>query len=81
MAETMNKVVFWDVTPCGRCKSRRFGETHGLHHQCEKNQLVFLRSVLQLLVTANVVPRALILVTLMMEVFLRNVGSYKSHTV
>jgi ethanolamine utilization microcompartment shell protein EutL len=30
--ETINKLrvkngVFWDVTPCGSCKSRRFGET------------------------------------------------------
>jgi hypothetical protein len=40
-------------------------------------------SMCQLLVTANVVPSSLILVTLMMEAggatFLQNVGSYKSH--
>jgi hypothetical protein len=23
----MNKAVFWDVTPCGSCKNRRFGGT------------------------------------------------------
>jgi hypothetical protein len=38
--------VFWDVTPCGCCKSR---------------------SVLRLLVTANIVPSSPILVTLMLE--------------
>jgi hypothetical protein len=59
----MKNAVFWDVTPCGSCKNRRFGGTYPLHHLCE----VFLRSVLQLLVTANVVPSSLILVTLMME--------------
>jgi predicted hotdog family 3-hydroxylacyl-ACP dehydratase len=42
----------------------------------------FLRSMRRLLVTASVVPSSPILVTLMKEVlkFLRNVGSYKSHT-
>jgi hypothetical protein len=25
-AVTMKNVVFWDVTPCGSCKNRRFGE-------------------------------------------------------
>jgi hypothetical protein len=27
MAVTMKNGVFWDVTPCGSCKNRRFGET------------------------------------------------------
>jgi hypothetical protein len=26
-AETMKNGVFWDVTPCGSCKNRRFGRT------------------------------------------------------
>jgi hypothetical protein len=26
-ALTMKKVVFWDATPCGSCKNRRFGGT------------------------------------------------------
>jgi hypothetical protein len=51
-AVTKKNAVFWDVTPCGCCKIQ---------------QLVFLRSVLRLLVTANVAPRALILFTLMMD--------------
>jgi hypothetical protein len=40
------------------------------------------RNVFQFLVTAKVVPRSPILVTLMMEAIhsFRNVGSYKSHT-
>jgi hypothetical protein len=49
----MKNGVFYDVTPCGSCKG-------------DKNRL-FLRSVCRLLVTANVVPRSPILVTLMME--------------
>jgi hypothetical protein len=53
----MKNGVFLDVMPFGPCKNRRFGGTHFL----------FLRSVRRLLVTANVVPRSPILVTLMME--------------
>jgi hypothetical protein len=49
--------VFWDVTPCGSSKNRRFGGT------C----LVFLRSVRRLLVTASVVPSSPIVVNLMRE--------------
>jgi hypothetical protein len=55
----MKSVVFWDVTPCGSCKNRRFGGTYQV--------LVFLRSVRRLLVTANIVPSSSIFVTLMME--------------
>jgi hypothetical protein len=39
-----------------------------LHHQGDKNNIAFLRSVRRLLVTANVVPSSPIIVTLMMEV-------------
>jgi hypothetical protein len=53
----MDDAVFWDVTPCGSCKNRRFGGTYRR-----------LRSVPRLLVTANVVPSSPILVTRMMEV-------------
>jgi hypothetical protein len=43
--------------------------------------IVFIRSVSQLLVMANIAPISPTLVTLMMELILfRNVGSYKSHT-
>jgi hypothetical protein len=77
-AVTMKNAVFWDVTPCDSCKSRRFGGTYRFHHQGDKNRrsrnvssnsvsrIVFLRSVLRLLVTANV-PSSPILVTPMME--------------
>jgi hypothetical protein len=73
----MKNGVFWVVTPCGSCKNRRFGGTWLLLHQGDKN-----RSVRRLLVAACVVPIAPIFVTLMKEApgFLRNVGSYKSHT-
>jgi hypothetical protein len=28
--------IFWDVTPCGSCKNRRFGGTSRLHHHSER---------------------------------------------
>jgi hypothetical protein len=58
----VKNAVFWDVTPCGSCKNSRYGGTYRLHHQGDKN-----RSLLRLLVIANIVPRSPILVTLMME--------------
>jgi hypothetical protein len=51
----MTNGVFWDVTPCG-----------SLTAEFRKN-LVFLRSLRRLLVTASVVPNSPILVTLMKE--------------
>jgi hypothetical protein len=30
--------AFWDVTPCGSCKNRRFGGTQRLLHQGDKNR-------------------------------------------
>jgi hypothetical protein len=33
----MKNGVFWDVTPCGYYKNRRFGGTYRFHHQCGKN--------------------------------------------
>jgi hypothetical protein len=36
MAVTVKNAVFWDVTPCGSCKSRRFQGMYGLHHQGDK---------------------------------------------
>jgi hypothetical protein len=32
--------VFWDVTPCGPCKNRRFGGTQRLLHQGDKNRWI-----------------------------------------
>jgi hypothetical protein len=34
----MKNSVFWDVTPRGFCKNRRFGGTYRLHHQGAKNR-------------------------------------------
>jgi hypothetical protein len=58
----MKNAIFWYVMP-------RFGGTYRLHHQGDKNGrvIVFLRSVLRLLVTANDLPNSSILVTLMVE--------------
>jgi hypothetical protein len=64
----MKNDVFWDVTPCGSCKNRRFGG-------------VFLRSVRRLLVAACVFPSSPILVTLMTdELSSPKLRYYKSHT-
>jgi hypothetical protein len=35
---TMKNGVFWDVTPCGSCKNRRFGGAYRLHHQGKMNR-------------------------------------------
>jgi hypothetical protein len=59
----MKSSVFWDVTPCGSCKSRHFGRTYSLHHNGDK---YIVHSVLRMLVTADVVL-VLFLITLMME--------------
>jgi hypothetical protein len=57
-AVTMKNDVFWDVTPCGSCKNRRFGGT-----------LLVVACVVprRLLVAACVVPSSSTLVTLMKE--------------
>jgi hypothetical protein len=34
----VKNAIFWDVTPCGSCKNRRFGGTYRLHHQGDKNR-------------------------------------------
>jgi hypothetical protein len=36
--KTVKNGVFWDVTPCGSCKNRRFGGTWRLLHQGDKNR-------------------------------------------
>jgi hypothetical protein len=35
----LKNCVFWDITPCGSCKNRRFGGTLRLLHQGENNLL------------------------------------------
>jgi hypothetical protein len=60
----MKNAVLWDVTLCGSCEDQRFGEMYSLHHRGDNqpasnnvnSNKQFLRSVLQLLFTANVVP-------------------------
>jgi hypothetical protein len=51
----MKNGVFWNVTPCGVCKNRRFGGTSN------RRLLLF---------TASVLPSSPILVTLMKEALL-----------
>jgi hypothetical protein len=38
----VTNAVFWNVTPCGSCKNRRFGGTWRLHHQGDKNRCIVL---------------------------------------
>jgi hypothetical protein len=64
MAVTMKNTVFWDVTPCGSCKNRRFGGTYHLHLHGDKNQRVRNNVSRSLAVSGNVVPSSPILVTL-----------------
>jgi hypothetical protein len=75
--ETMRNGVFWDVTPCGSCKNRRFGGLSAsfirvtrigelgttLAVNSNRRTLVFLRSFRRVLVTASIVPSSPILVT------------------
>jgi hypothetical protein len=58
----VKNAIFWDVTPCGSCKNRRFGGTNGLHNHAERiselgKTLAVTRKLL--LVTVNVVPSSL----------------------
>jgi hypothetical protein len=62
--------VFWDVTPCGSSKNRRFRGTYHLHHHGYMNRRARNNSLFRFLVTANVVPSSPILVTLMCEVII-----------
>jgi hypothetical protein len=76
----MKNAVIWNVTPCDSSKTRRFGGKYRLHHQNEKNRRarnsvssnyepkhVFIRSMRLLIIASNVIPRSLILITLMIE--------------
>jgi hypothetical protein len=36
--KTEKNAIFWDMTPRGACKKRRFRATYHLHHQSEQNQ-------------------------------------------
>jgi hypothetical protein len=67
---TMKHAVLWNVAPFFSFKMQRFGGLYCYYHQSEKNQRarseVFLRSVLQFRVTANV-SSSIILFTLIMD--------------
>jgi hypothetical protein len=60
----MKNGVFWDVTPCGSSKNRRFGGTYCLHHQVDNTILKYYSISSQL---ASVIPSTMILATLIME--------------
>jgi hypothetical protein len=63
----MQNAVSRDIPPCGSYKNRRFRGTYLLHHEGDKIRQARNNSVLRLLVTATVVHRSPILVTLMIE--------------
>jgi hypothetical protein len=49
--KTMINGVFWDVTLCGCCKTRRFGGMYRFHYQYVSiSNITFLHNVLRLLV-------------------------------
>jgi hypothetical protein len=80
-AHNLKNAVFWDVTSWASFKNRRFGRKYRVHHQSDKNQLVrntevFLRSILRLLITANIATSSPILVTLIMEEILSSETSF-----
>jgi hypothetical protein len=61
--------IFWNVTPCGCSKNRRFGGKHRIHHQ------------VSLLVTANTIQSSYFFHLVDGgDTLIRNVRSYKSHT-
>jgi hypothetical protein len=73
-AVILKNAVFWDLTPGGCFNYRWLRVKYSFHQKGGKNQRnsfliksVILRSVLQLIVTAFVIPSSLILFTLMME--------------
>jgi hypothetical protein len=47
----MKNAVFFDVTPYGSCKNRRFGGAYRLHHQGDKNRQA--RNDLQFTINLN----------------------------
>jgi pentatricopeptide repeat protein len=96
--ENLQNAAFWNVMLCGFCKNRHFGGMYRLHHQGDKNSELGMlavtgtevRSMLQLLVTANVPPKHWFLqeppsVTSQKMAFFshhhENLKSYKPHAV
>jgi hypothetical protein len=60
--------VFWNVMQRGSCRNDVSGEPGASIIRVTRiGELVFVRSMRRLLITANVVPSSPILVTLMME--------------
>jgi heterodisulfide reductase subunit C len=78
MAVTMKNIVLWYFTPCSSCMNRCFGGMDHLLHQSDRNR----RARQILLVTSN---RSTLAISCQHDdggdTFLRNVGSYNSHTV
>jgi hypothetical protein len=65
----LKNAIFWDVTPCGSCESRRFGGTYRPNYEAEKNKRA--RNNVRLLgcgaVWLSQEPTFRILFTLMMD--------------
>jgi hypothetical protein len=67
MAVTVKNDVFWDVTPCGSCKNRRFERTYPLHNRVKRISVLETTSAVT---SINVVFSSLTIFTLMMEAIL-----------
>jgi hypothetical protein len=62
----MKNGVFWDVTPCGSCKDRRFGGTWRLLHQQEQHKLQLATDVR----CEEIIPRSIASCYLQLVLFL-----------
>jgi hypothetical protein len=72
-------IIFWEMTPCGSYRNRRFGGLYRLHLQGAR---VSYESVtIQELTTSLCNLLALVHPEDGGDTIIRNVGSYKSHTV
>jgi hypothetical protein len=76
---TMKNGVFWDVTQYGSCKNRRFGGTYRHFHQGDKNRLTRNNARCSYCQCCSYITDSCIPDEGGAK-FLRNFGSYNSHT-
>jgi hypothetical protein len=83
-------IIFWEMTPCGSYKNRRFGGSYRLHLQdvrvqASTERVVSSYDIIGVAVYTRVYHSLCLLVLVHPEdggdTILRTVGSYKSHTV
>jgi hypothetical protein len=78
-------IIFWEMTPCGSYKNRRFGGSYRLHLQDARVRAGYRVSYESVPIQELTTLLCNLLVLVHPEdggdTILRNVGSYKSHTV